>query len=94
MEETNSLTSTQAQVVAPVVIQEVEPIPVEMRPEVDLHSPEAREEILRVVRERFPIRAAWSKICVEVIRNSTFTERCRFTGDKGGMDYDLIFWAI
>lgn len=33
-------------------------------------------------------------ICVEVIRSSTFAERCRFAGDEGGMDYDIIFWAI
>ncbi|KAE8771940.1 hypothetical protein D1007_56117 [Hordeum vulgare] len=84
----------QVQVSAPVVIREVERMPMEMRPQVDSRSPEAREEILRVVRERFPIRDAWPEICVEVIRNSTIAERCRFTGDDGGMDYDLIFWAI
>ncbi|KAE8767841.1 hypothetical protein D1007_60752 [Hordeum vulgare] len=82
----------QAQVAAPVVIQEA--APVEMRPQIDLHSPEAREEILRVVRERFPLREKWPEICVEVIGSSSFSERCRFAGAEGGMDYDIIFWAI
>ncbi|KAE8808239.1 hypothetical protein D1007_15379 [Hordeum vulgare] len=67
---------------------------VEMRPQIDSRSPEAREEILRVVRERFPIREAWPEICIEVIRSSSFAERYRFAGDDGGMDYDIILWAI
>ncbi|KAE8818777.1 hypothetical protein D1007_03375 [Hordeum vulgare] len=70
------------------------PVPVEMRPQIDLRSPEAGEEILRVVRERFPLREKCPEICVKVIRSSTFTERCRFPDDEGGMDYDIIFWAI
>ncbi|KAE8807848.1 hypothetical protein D1007_15789 [Hordeum vulgare] len=60
----------QTQVAAPVVIQEA--VPVEMRPQIDSRSREAREEILRVVRERFPLREKWPEICVEVIRSSTF----------------------
>ncbi|KAE8766895.1 hypothetical protein D1007_61812 [Hordeum vulgare] len=65
-----------------------------MRSQIDSRSPEAREEILRVLRERFPLREKWPEICVEVIRSNTFSERCRFAGDEGGMDYDIIFWAI
>ncbi|KAE8809194.1 hypothetical protein D1007_14239 [Hordeum vulgare] len=70
------------------------PVPVEMQPPIDSHSPAARTEILRVVRDRFPIRDAWPEVCVDVIRNITFAERCRFANDDGGMDFDLIFWAI
>ncbi|KAE8788597.1 hypothetical protein D1007_37349 [Hordeum vulgare] len=69
-------------------------VPVELQPPIDSHSLAAREEILRVVRERFPNRAAWPEIYVEVIRNNTFAERCRFADNDGGMDFDLIIWAI
>ncbi|KAE8790926.1 hypothetical protein D1007_34740 [Hordeum vulgare] len=78
------------------MVPEAPLVPVEMQPPIDSHSPAARVEILRVVWERFLNRDAWPETCVEVIRNSTFTERCRFAGDgdDGGMDFDLIFWAI
>ncbi|KAE8779362.1 hypothetical protein D1007_47632 [Hordeum vulgare] len=76
------------------MISEALPVPVEIQPQIDSHSSEARVEILRAVRERFPIRSVWSEICVEVIRNNTFAKRCRFAGNDGGMDYDLTLWAI
>lgn len=70
------------------------PIPVSQLPEIDEGSPEARAEIHRVVREHFPNRSSWPEVCLDIIRTSTFEERARFVGDEGGMDYQMIFWAI
>lgn len=70
------------------------PVPVTQLPEIDAASPEARAEIQRVVGERFPIRSKWPDILLEIIRFATFEERARFVGDDGGMDYDVLFWAI
>lgn len=70
------------------------PVPVTQLPEIDPASPEARAEMLRVVRERFPIRSTWPGVSLEIIQAATFEERARFVGDDVGMDYDLIFWAI
>ncbi|KAE8781893.1 hypothetical protein D1007_44836 [Hordeum vulgare] len=61
---------------------------------VESSTPEARAEMVRVVRERFPDRSRWPEICVEVIRCSEFAERMRFIGDYGAMDYEMVFWAI
>lgn len=69
-------------------------IPVELLPEIDPDSPEARAEMLRVVMGRFPNRSEWPDRCIQVIQTSTFAERARFIGDDGGLDYDLLFWAI
>ncbi|KAE8770797.1 hypothetical protein D1007_57393 [Hordeum vulgare] len=66
----------------------------ELQLPINSHSLVVRAEILRVVRGRFLNQAAWPEICVEVIHNSTFAKRCRFAGNDGGMDFDLIFWAI
>ncbi|KAE8798708.1 hypothetical protein D1007_25885 [Hordeum vulgare] len=63
-------------------------------PAAELHSPEACAEMLRVVRGRFPDRASWPRIMVEVIRVASFAERARFSGDEGGMDYELVYWAM
>lgn len=79
------------QVAAPSVQS---PVPVAQLPEIDASSPVAQAEILRVVRERFPIRSEWPAILMEIVRFATFEERARFAGDDGGMDYDFIFWAI
>ncbi|KAE8817562.1 hypothetical protein D1007_04661 [Hordeum vulgare] len=70
------------------------PMPVALLPPVVLHSPEAREEMLRIVRGRFPDRMRWPRIMVEIIRMASFAERARFCGDEGGMDYELIYWAM
>ncbi|KAE8783840.1 hypothetical protein D1007_42671 [Hordeum vulgare] len=64
------------------------------RPVVELHTPEARAEMLRVVRGLFPNRGEWPKRMVEVIRMATIEERDRFCGDDDGMDYELLFWEI
>lgn len=61
---------------------------------VDASSPEARVEMLRVVTERFPDRSEWGELLVQVIHTSSFSKRAPFAGDDGGMDYDLLFWAI
>ncbi|KAE8808041.1 hypothetical protein D1007_15597 [Hordeum vulgare] len=50
--------------------------------------------MLRVVREMFLGRSEWSGLMVDIIRSSTFEERARFCGADGGMDYELIYWAI
>ncbi|KAE8771353.1 hypothetical protein D1007_56758 [Hordeum vulgare] len=50
--------------------------------------------MLRVVRGLFPDRYEWPGLMVEIIRMATLEERDRFCGDDGGMDYELIFWAI
>ncbi|KAE8772135.1 hypothetical protein D1007_55871 [Hordeum vulgare] len=36
----------------------------------------------------------WPGIMVEIIRMASFAERARFCGDEGGMDYELIYWAM
>ncbi|KAE8787383.1 hypothetical protein D1007_38701 [Hordeum vulgare] len=69
-------------------------IPVAQRPFEELHSPEARAEMLRVVRGLVPDRSKWPELMVDIIRSSTFEEWARFCGDDGGMDYELIYWAI
>ncbi|KAE8817967.1 hypothetical protein D1007_04323 [Hordeum vulgare] len=74
---------------APIV-----PTPVAQLSFVELHSLKARMEMLQVVRGRFPDRSRWPEIMVEIIRTATFEERARFCEDNGGMDYELIFWAI
>ncbi|KAE8798223.1 hypothetical protein D1007_26517 [Hordeum vulgare] len=63
-------------------------------PWVESSTPEARAEMVRVVRERFPDRSRWPDICVEIIRCSEFAERMRFVGDDMAMDYGMVFWAI
>ncbi|KAE8768966.1 hypothetical protein D1007_59503 [Hordeum vulgare] len=68
--------------------------PVMLLPRAVLHSPEAREEMLRIVRGRFPDRMRWPELMVEIIRTASFAERARFCGDEGGMDYELIYWAM
>ncbi|KAE8817134.1 hypothetical protein D1007_05342 [Hordeum vulgare] len=70
------------------------PTTVALLPTAVLHSSEARAEMLRVVRGKFPDRARWPGIMVEIIRMATFVERARFRGDDGGMDYELIYWAM
>ncbi|KAE8809463.1 hypothetical protein D1007_13881 [Hordeum vulgare] len=72
----------------------VAPMSVSQRLVVELHSPEARAEMLRVVRGLFPDRSEWPELMVEIIRKATLKERNRFCGDDGGMDYEMIFWAI
>ncbi|KAE8789629.1 hypothetical protein D1007_36127 [Hordeum vulgare] len=70
------------------------PISVRQWSFMELHSPEARAEMLRVVRGLFPNRSEWAEVMMDIIRSSTFEELVRFCGDNGGMDYELIFWAI
>ncbi|KAE8812765.1 hypothetical protein D1007_10093 [Hordeum vulgare] len=50
--------------------------------------------MLRVVRGKFPDRASWPEMMVEIIRTATFAERARFCGDDGGMDFELIYWVM
>ncbi|XBI14181.1 hypothetical protein VPH35_140804 [Triticum aestivum] len=69
-------------------------VPVEQLPEINSASPEARAEMLRVVMGRFPDRSEWPDRCIQVIQTSTFAERAPFTGDDGGVEYKLLFWAI
>ncbi|KAE8785362.1 hypothetical protein D1007_40953 [Hordeum vulgare] len=70
------------------------PTPVTLLPTAELHSSEAHAEMLRVVRGKFPDRASRPGIMVEIIRMATFAERARFCEDDGGMDYELIYWAM
>ncbi|KAE8773032.1 hypothetical protein D1007_54868 [Hordeum vulgare] len=63
-------------------------------PSSELHSAEARAEMLWVVRGMFPDRASWPEMMVEIIRTETFAERARFCGNDGGMDFELIYWAM
>lgn len=80
------------QVAAPVALPP--PTPVSLLPQIDVESQEARAEIQRVVRERFPDPSEWPDRALEVMRRATFEERARFIGDDGGMDYQMLFWAI
>ncbi|KAM3390659.1 hypothetical protein ACQJBY_012332 [Aegilops geniculata] len=80
------------QVAAPMISQP--PVPVSQLPVTERRTPEAHAEMIRVVRERFPNRDAWPATLIEVIQHATFEERARFAGDDGGMDYELIYWAI
>ncbi|KAE8766501.1 hypothetical protein D1007_62271 [Hordeum vulgare] len=64
------------------------PFPSMELPWVESSTPEARTEMVRVVRERFPDRSRLPEICVEIIRCSEFAKRMRFVGDDGAMDYE------
>ncbi|KAE8800906.1 hypothetical protein D1007_23403 [Hordeum vulgare] len=70
------------------------PTPMMLLPSAELRSAEARTEMLRVVRGKFPERARWPEMMVEIIRMATFAERARFCDDDGGMDFELIYWAM
>ncbi|KAE8818609.1 hypothetical protein D1007_03753 [Hordeum vulgare] len=70
------------------------PTPMTLLPSAELRSAEARAEMLWVVRGKFPDRASWPEMMVEIIRTATFAERARFCGDDGGMDFELIYWAM
>ncbi|KAE8794862.1 hypothetical protein D1007_30428 [Hordeum vulgare] len=70
------------------------PTPVMLLPTTELRSAEAHAEMLRVVRGKFPDRTSWLGIMVEIIRMATFAERAHFCGDDGGMDYELVYWAM
>ncbi|KAE8790356.1 hypothetical protein D1007_35313 [Hordeum vulgare] len=72
----------------------VAPIPMGLLPSAELRSEEARAEMLRVVRGKFPDRASWPAVMVEIIRMATFAERARFCGDEGGMDYEFVYWTM
>ncbi|KAE8795831.1 hypothetical protein D1007_29274 [Hordeum vulgare] len=72
----------------------VVPTLVTLLPTAELHSSEARAEMLQVVRGKFPDRASWPGIMVEIIHMAKFAERSRFCGDDGGMDYELIYWVM
>ncbi|KAE8798148.1 hypothetical protein D1007_26618 [Hordeum vulgare] len=72
----------------------VVPTPVMLLPTAELRSSKARAEMLRVVRGKFPDRTSWPGIMVEIIRMATFAERARFCSDDGGMDYELVYWAM
>lgn len=63
-------------------------------PTIDASSPAARQEMERVVREKFPDWSTWGEVCIDIIRYSTFEERARIIGDNGCIDLDMIFWAI
>lgn len=63
------------------------------RPLVELHSQEARREMLRVVRGLFPNGDEWPERMLEILRSATIEERNRFVGDEGGMDYEVIYWV-
>ena len=63
-------------------------------PEIDPNSPEARNEMSRVVLERFPDRDEWGEIHLHILRHANFVERARFIGDDGCEDVELLFWAI
>ncbi|KAE8810474.1 hypothetical protein D1007_12683 [Hordeum vulgare] len=70
------------------------PTPMMLLPSAELRSAEARAEMLRVVRGKFPDRASWPGIMVEIIRMATSAERARFCGDDGGMNFELVYWAM
>ncbi|KAE8810466.1 hypothetical protein D1007_12674 [Hordeum vulgare] len=70
------------------------PTPMMLLPSTELWSAEARAEMMRVVRGKFPDRASWPGVMVEIIRMATFAERARFCGDDGGMDYEFVYWAM
>ncbi|KAE8772517.1 hypothetical protein D1007_55476 [Hordeum vulgare] len=70
------------------------PFPSTELPWVESSTPEARAEMVRVVRERFLDRSRWPEICVEIIQSSGFAKSMRFVGDEGAMDYEMVFWAI
>lgn len=70
------------------------PFPLTELPWVESSTSEAKAEMVRVVRERFPDRSRWPEICVKIIRSSEFAERMRSIGDNGSMDYEMVFWAI
>ncbi|KAE8778329.1 hypothetical protein D1007_48762 [Hordeum vulgare] len=70
------------------------PFPAMRQPWVESATPEARAEMLRVVRERFPDRSSWPGIYIEIIQYADFDERMRFIGDDTAMDYAMLFWAI
>lgn len=50
----------------------VVPAPVMPLPTIDASSPVARQEMERVVREKFPDRSTWGQVCIDIIRYSTF----------------------
>ncbi|KAE8794814.1 hypothetical protein D1007_30366 [Hordeum vulgare] len=68
-------------------------MPVSQQPVVELHSPEAQAEMLRVVRGLFPDRSEWPELMLEILRKATLEERNRFCGDDRGMDYEMTVWA-
>ncbi|KAE8779845.1 hypothetical protein D1007_47074 [Hordeum vulgare] len=70
------------------------PFPSMELPWVESSTPEARAEMVRVLRERFPDRSRWPEICIEIIRSSKFAKRMWFIGDGGAMDYEMVFRAI
>ena len=80
------------QVAAPMA--PLPPVPGSQVPVTERGSPEAHAEMIRVVRERFPNCDVWPATLIEVIQHAMSEERVRFAGDDGGMDYELIFWAI
>ncbi|KAE8772819.1 40S ribosomal protein S5-1 [Hordeum vulgare] len=63
-------------------------------PVIEATSSEAREEILRVVCEHFPDRSKWPEICVQIIHEATYLESAHFIWNNGGMDHDMLFWAV